>query len=136
MQVGSRPGTLPRMTSRIAVLAIDTCDPEPLAAFWCAVLGWEVTDRDEEGWTIAGDGQAIDLLVVPDTKTVKNRLHLDLRAVGTSAGDELRRLEQLGATRIDVGQPADAAWTVLADPQGNEFCLLGRTVEQAATTPG
>jgi catechol 2,3-dioxygenase-like lactoylglutathione lyase family enzyme len=124
------------MTSRIAVLAIDTPDPEPLAAFWCAVLGWQVVEREEHGWTIAGEGQAIDLLRVPDGKTVKNRLHLDLRADGSSTEAELARLEQLGATRVDVGQPADATWTVLADPQGNEFCLLSRTVQQVATTPG
>ena len=90
---------------------------------------------DEHGIGPADGGPGIDLLPVPEPKTVKNRLHLDLRADGTST-EELARLERLGATRVDVGQAADATWTVLADPEGNEFCLLHRTVQQVATTPG
>ena len=66
----------------------------------------------------------VDFLPVSETKTVKNRLHFDLRADGASTSAELRRLLGLGATRIDVGQPVAATWVVLADPEGNEFCLL------------
>ena len=121
------------MPSRVAVMALDAVDPEAVATFWCQVLGYEVVDRDEGGVSIAGQhGPAIDVLRVGEAKTVKNRLHLDLRADGASTAEELARLEALGARRVDVGQGAEVSWTVLADPEGNEFCLLSRTVEQAA----
>jgi hypothetical protein len=68
---------------------------------------------------------------VPEKKTVKNRLHLDLRADGVDTADELERLLALGARRTDVGQGADATWVVLSDPEGSEFCLLSRTVQEA-----
>ena len=73
----------------------------------------------------------IDVVPVPETKTVKNRLHLDLRADGMPTADELVRLLALGARRVDVGQAPDATWVVLSDPEGNEFCLLSRTVQEA-----
>jgi predicted enzyme related to lactoylglutathione lyase len=129
------------MTSRIAVLAVDAVDPEPVARFWCQVLGWQVVERDDDGVSIApadGTWPTIDVLRVPEPKTVKNRLHLDLRADGSTAEQEVDRLVGLGARRVDVGQGPDVSWVVLADPEGNEFCLLSRTVQQvrAATTPG
>ncbi len=119
------------MTSRFAVLALDALDPEPVAAFWCAVLGWHVVERDETGVGIGGDGPGprIDVLRVPERKTLKNRLHLDLRADGTTTSDELARLLSLGAVRVDVGQGPDVSWVVLADPEGNEFCLLSTAVQ-------
>ncbi|SHF47273.1 hypothetical protein SAMN05443575_0030 [Jatrophihabitans endophyticus] len=123
------------MTSRIAVLAIDAVDPEPVARFWCAVLGWQERDHDEVGIAIGpADATApgIDVLRVPEAKTIKNRLHLDLRADGGTTAEELDRLLGLGARRVDVGQDDDATWVVLADPGGNEFCLLSRTVAEAA----
>jgi hypothetical protein len=73
----------------------------------------------------------IDVVPVPEHKTVKNRLHLDLRADGMPTADELERLLALGARRVDVGQAPDATWVVLSDPEGNEFCLLSRTVQEA-----
>jgi catechol 2,3-dioxygenase-like lactoylglutathione lyase family enzyme len=115
------------MTSRITNICIDTPDPPALAAFWCSVLGWHVVAQPGDGVRIAGaDGMvpAVDFLPVSETKTVKNRLHLDLRADGANTSAELRRLLGLGATRVEVGQPAAATWVVLADPEGNEFCLL------------
>lgn len=130
------------MTSCVAVMAIDAEDPEALAAFWCAVLGYQVIDRDDDGVGIGpkdGGGPGIDVLRVPERKSIKNRLHLDLRADGTSTEAELERLLLLGARRTDVGQADDVSWTVLADPEDNEFCLLSRTVQQmadSATTPG
>ena len=63
---------------------------------------------------------------------LQNRLHIDLRADDVATADELERLLALGARRVDVGQPPGASWTVLADPEGNEFCLLGRTVQETA----
>jgi hypothetical protein len=70
------------------------------------------------------------VVAVPEKKMVKNRLHLDLRADGLTTSDELERLLTLGARRTDVGQGADATWVVLSDPEGNEFCLLSRSVEE------
>ncbi len=122
------------MPSRIAVIAIDAVQPRVVADFWCGVLGWQVVEEDDIVISIAppdGSWPTIDVLAVPERKTVKNRLHLDLRADGTTTADELERLLRLGARRTDVGQGADVTWVVLRDPEGNEFCLLSRSVEQA-----
>jgi hypothetical protein len=123
------------MTSRIAVIAIDAVRPRVVADFWCEVLGWQVVEEAEGGLTIAesaGSWPAIDVFEVPEKKTLKNRLHLDLRADGTTTAEELDRLLGLGARRVDVGQGPDASWVVLSDPEGNEFCLLSRTVDEAS----
>ncbi len=91
-----------------------------------------MVDEDSDGVSIAPRDRSwptIDFLLVPEEKTVKNRLHLDLRADGTSTTEELERLLALGARRADVGQEPDVTWVVLADPEGNEFCLLSRTVQ-------
>lgn len=119
------------MTSRFSVLAIDSVDPARLAEFWCAVLGWGIVEQDEAGISIGPEGgrwPTIDVLHVPEAKHVKNRLHLDLRADGLSTSEELDRLLELGARREDIGQ-GEAPWVVLADPEGNEFCLLPRSVQ-------
>lgn len=121
------------MTSRIAAIAIDAQQPRVVADFWCAVLGWDVIEVDEDGVSIAPPDRTwptIDVLAVPERKAVKNRLHLDLRADGSSTDEELQRLLGLGAQRVDVGQGPDVSWVVLADPEGNEFCLLARSVQQ------
>ena len=121
------------MSSRIAAIAIDAVQPRVVADFWCSVLGWQVVGEDDGVISIApadGSWPSIDVVPVPEHKTVKNRLHLDLRADRTATGDELARLLDLGARRADVGQGADATWVVLADPEGNEFCLLSRTVQE------
>ena len=122
------------MPSRIATIALDAQQPQRLADFWCAVLGWQVLEQDDSGVSIgAADGSwpTMDLLAVTEGKAVKNRLHLDLRADGTSTAEELDRLLALGARRTDVGQPPGVSWVVLSDPEGNEFCLLSRTAQQA-----
>ncbi len=127
------------MTSRLAAVVIDANQPRLIAGFWCAVLGWQVLGEEDGVITIGPAGRSwptIDVAPVPDTKTIKNRLHLDLRADGTSTAAELDRLLGLGARRAGVGQPADASWVVLADPEGNEFCLLSRTVQEAGGPPG
>jgi hypothetical protein len=118
--------------SRIAVLAVDAVNPKVVADFWSEVLGWLIVEESDEGMSIAppdGAWPTMDVLPVPERKTVKNRLHLDLRAQGVSTAVELERLLALGARRVDVGQSPDATWVVLADPEGNEFCLLSRAVE-------
>ncbi|MEH1098667.1 VOC family protein [Micromonospora sp. CPCC 205561] len=121
------------MPSRLSYIAIDAVRPELIVDFWCSVLGWQVVDREGEVITIgAADRSApmIDVVAVPEGKVTKNRLHFDLRADGVSTEEELDRLLTLGARRVDVGQPSDASWVVLADPEGNEFCLLSRPVQE------
>jgi hypothetical protein len=121
-----------RMPSRIAVIAIDAVRPRMIADFWCNALGWHVVDEDDGVISIAppdGAWPTIDVLGVAEGKAVKNRLHLDLRADGVATRDELERLLSLGARRVDVGQGPDVSWVVLGDPEGNEFCLLSRSVQ-------
>ena len=121
------------MPVRISCVCIDAIDPRTVADFWSAVLGWEVVEDGDEIISLAsasGDLPTLDILQVPDAKRVKNRLHLDLRADGTSFEAELTRLESLGARRVDIGQPPDVTWVVLADPEGNEFCLLRQSVQE------
>ncbi len=119
------------MDIRIQCLCIDTADPLRLATFWQEVLGWrleagagnnEVVLEPPKG--SPEDGVAPDLLFlrVPEDKLSKNRLHLDLRPVDQAA--EVARLEGLGARRADVGQGPEVTWVVMADPDGNEFCVL------------
>jgi hypothetical protein len=118
------------MGIRIQCLTIDTADPLRLATFWQAALGWRLDVGNEDEVVLeppegsAEDGVAPDLLFlrVPETKSGKNRLHLDLRPADQAA--EVARLEGLGARRADVGQGPDVSWVVLADPDGNEFCVL------------
>ncbi len=113
------------MTSRFTELAIDCADPHDLARFWCSVLGHEVQEEEAGLVTIGSTGVTPTLTFarVPEGKTAKNRLHLDLTPTDREQGDEVRRLLDLGASRVDVGQ-GDQSWVVLADPEGNEFCVL------------
>jgi hypothetical protein len=118
-------------------LVIDCKDIAAQARWWAEALGWEITyeDADEvdlrppgEPDMVRGLGRVPDLvfLHVPEGKQVKNRLHIDLAPwAADDHAAEVRRLEDLGATRVDVGQGPDAKWVVLADPEGNEFCVLG-----------
>lgn len=126
------------MSSRIAAIAIDAVHPRVVADFWCSVLCWQVLEEDDDVISIGppdGSWPMIDVVPVPEKKTVKNRLHLDLRADGAPTADELERLLDLGARRVDVGQAPGATWVVLSDPEGNEFCLLSRTVQEARPDP-
>ena len=121
------------MPSRIAVVAIDAVQPHLIADFWCSVLGWQVVEEDAEVISIApsdGAWPTSDVLAVPERKTIKNRLHFDLRADGIATSQELERLLSLGARRVDVGQQLDVSWVVLSDPEGNEFCLLSRSIQE------
>ena len=111
-------------------LTIDSEDTDKLADFWCQALGYEVTYRSEEGETVREvtieapdrNGWGILFLEVHDERKVKNRLHLDLRPDDQDA--EVARVEKLGAKRIDIGQGPEVTWVVMADPEGNEFCIL------------
>jgi predicted enzyme related to lactoylglutathione lyase len=118
------------MPLRIQNVTIDAVDPRPVAAFWEQALGWRRTAEDADEIVLeppagsAEDGVVADLLVVavPEGRQGKNRLHLDLRPDDQAA--EVRRLEGLGARRVDIGQGDDVTWVVMADPDGNEFCVL------------
>ena len=113
------------MTLRWQSVVVDCHDMGRVARFWSAALGLPLQGPDSDGlfWLEPGGG-APDLLFlpVPESKTVKNRLHLDLRP--DDQAHEVARLESMGARRVDIGQ-GDVSWIVMADPEGNEFCVLG-----------
>jgi hypothetical protein len=119
------------MACRFSELVVDSRDPEALAAFWAAVLDYRVLGREEDGAVEigpeAGFGGPAPTLVfgpVADPTPGKLRLHIDVNATDREQDEELERLLGLGATHADVGQSGDEGWYVLADPEGNEFCLL------------
>ncbi|MBW3659451.1 MAG: hypothetical protein KY457_12490, partial [Actinobacteria bacterium] len=112
--------------------ALDVTDLERATAFWSRLLGWDVTVHDGGAYTEltdpSGGAYALDLLVTTDARDTKNRVHPDLLPSGEEDDDEARPREveralSLGATRVDIGQ-GDTSWDVLADPEGNEFCIL------------
>jgi len=118
------------MASRIRELCINCADPERMAEFWSAALGYPDIDRDEESVAIMGAQNAPSILFIRTDadaggppKVGNNRLHLDLSPTGCDQSAEVARLEQLGAVRIDIGQ-GTPSWVVMADPEGNEFCVL------------
>ena len=114
------------------MITIDAHEPRTVAEFWASALGWRVVEEEDQIVSIAPSDASwptIDVVQVPEGKAVKNRLHLDLRADGSTAQEEVDRLLSLGARRADVGQGSDVTWTVLADPEGNEFCVLSRSVQ-------
>ena len=127
------------MTSRLTECVVDCADPAALSRFWAAVLGYEVLDEsadlveighggpsDAERVADFRSGPAVPTLVfirVPEPKTVKNRLHLDVSPIDSDQDSEVSRLEALGAKRTDLA-PAGASWVVMTDPEGNEFCVL------------
>ena len=133
------------MVSRLTELSLDCADPERLARFWCAVLGWQVvaTGRDlveispgplDDAARLAAvrAGAVVPTLVLartPEPKSVKNRVHLDVSPVDRTHEQEVARLLELGAAHADVGQSGQESWTVLADPEGNEFCVLRSLAE-------
>lgn len=106
---------------------VDALEPATLAHWWADALGWVVVSPvgDDEPEIRSSPDSLPGLLFVrvPEAKTLKNRLHLDFRPDDQDA--EVERLLALGATRSDVGQTSNVSWVVLADPEGNEFCVLG-----------
>jgi predicted enzyme related to lactoylglutathione lyase len=120
------------MSAVLREIIIDCNDPERVATFWSGVLGWSVNQNAGGFWMSESGAPFPDLLLVfvqvPEAKSGKNRLHLDVSPSGCDRDDEVERLLALGATRVDVGQ-GEQPWVVLADPEGNEFCVLGRRVD-------
>ena len=121
------------MALSLQCITVDAHDPLALAQFWADALGWKIGEgvNDIEVWIERELGDPnktgfpdILFLKVPDSKVVKNRLHLDLRPDDQDA--EVARLEKLGAKKIDIGQSTDpdTTWVVMADIEGNEFCVL------------
>ena len=113
----------------LAAIAVDSQDPATLAPFWAAAIGWDVEWPDELGdITVRNPARPapyLDILGVPEAKTVKNRVHLDVAGwADDDQAAEVARLVALGASPADVGQGPDVRWVVLADPEGNEFCVL------------
>jgi predicted enzyme related to lactoylglutathione lyase len=127
------------MVSVVQNVAIDCANAYELARFWSEVTGCPMhpQDRpgDDETQVLLPEGPLLHFNQVPEPKTVKNRLHLCLRPE-TSREEEIDRLVGLGATFVaDRRNPDGMGWAVLADPEGNEFCVLRSESERAATTP-
>ena len=124
------------MSIRIQCLVIDSHDPKKLARFWAEVLGWRITYDEPDEVVVEPPENSPEADVCPDllfgktddAKPVKNRLHLDLRPTDQEA--EIQRVTSLGALKVDIGQSGDETWTVLADPEGNEFCILRALTEE------
>ena len=115
------------MPLRLHHIVIDTHDLPGLARFWTQALGWRVLSERDQEIVIGTDENApagICFMPVSDEKTVKNRLHLDLTTSAADRDAEIERLLALGAQRVDIGQTGRESWTVLADPEGNEFCVV------------
>jgi hypothetical protein len=130
------------MTSRLTEIIIDSRDPLTLAKWWAPVLDYQVADHTKEGWVgitawaneaerpsedayrAAAQVPMISFVSVPEAKTIKNRIHLDIWSMERTQDEEVAWLEERGARRVDIGQ-GDVSWVVMADPEGNEFCVLG-----------
>ncbi len=119
------------MATRLVQIAMNAQDDSALGRFWAEVLGWTisseepgVTNLEPEGFTYPDPvAVCLDIIAVPEPKTVKNRVHIDLATTSAAhQADLVARLQALGATPADVGQ-GSVPWTVLADPEGNEFCV-------------
>ena len=129
------------MTAQIRTLTVDCSDWRPLVAFWAQAAGLsEDPDNsnepdDPEGLLVSATGLALLFIPVPEPKSVKNRLHLDLVPVGASRDQEVQRLLALGASMVaDHRREDGSGWVTLADPEGNEFCVERSEAERAVAT--
>ena len=128
------------MTARVRNITFDCADPYTLAGFWNQVTGYREDPEDpnrpehQEAALVRPDGQANLLFIrVPEPKTVKNRVHLDLMPTDRTRDEEVARLLALGATLVaDHRRPDGTGWAVLADPEGNELCVERSAAERAA----
>ncbi len=120
-------GQTGQMTLRVHHIVVDAHDLSGLAGFWAQVLGWRVLSERAREVVIGPDETApvgICFMPVTDQKSVKNRLHLDLTTGADDRDAEIARIMALGARTVDIGQTGAESWTVLADPEGNEFCVV------------
>ncbi len=120
------------MATRLVQIHMNARDDSALGRFWAEVLGWSVSSEEPGVTNLEPEGSVypdpvavcLDVVAVPEPKTVKNRVRIDLATTSVAHQAELvARFKALGATPVDVGQ-GDVPWTVLADPEGNEFCVL------------
>ena len=108
-------------------IVVDAHDLPGLARFWAQVLDWKILSERDREIIVGPDLDApvgICFMPVSEVKTVKNRLHFDLNPHPDDREAEIERILALGARRVDIGQTGDESWTVLADPEGNEFCVV------------
>ncbi|MEU7530383.1 VOC family protein [Saccharothrix sp. NPDC042600] len=124
------------MACRIGELVLGCRDPESLARFWCEVLDYVVLGREDDGSVEIGPragfgGPQPTLVLTPEARPAKarSRLHIDVNPTDRDQDAELERLLALGARPADVGQTGQEPWHVLADPEGNEFCLLRKRID-------
>ncbi len=114
------------MASTVDTLTFDCADARRMADFWSAALGYRLEEDDEDGTVISdpsGRGWSLYFQIVPERKSVKNRLHLDLRPPDSMAA-EVERVKALGASEFRFVEEGGSFWTVMLDPEGNEFCVL------------
>jgi predicted enzyme related to lactoylglutathione lyase len=115
------------MPVRLHHIVIDAHDLPMLARFWAEALSWQILSEREREIVVGADEDApvgICFMPVSDPKTVKNRVHLDITTSASDRDAEIERLLGLGAHRVDIGQTGAESWIVLADPEGNEFCVV------------
>ena len=126
------------MSSALHSITVDCSDAYRLGRFWSEVTGWPMGEEDVPGAPEAvvippagTGGPRLLFIAVPEGKTVKNRLHLDLQPADRGREEEVRRLLELGATLVeDRRRPDGTGWAVLADPEGNEFCVERSAAER------
>jgi hypothetical protein len=126
--VGKDPASAFAGIGPVAAVVFDCTDPEAIAPFWSAATGWPALGQDDQGvWLRDTDsrGPYIDLHRVTEPKTTKLRVHLDVAPFADDDhATEVDRLRALGAEPVDIGQGHDVTWEVMADPEGNELCVL------------
>lgn len=130
------------MTSRISHTSFDALDAYAQSVFWSQVLDFieDPDDPNEPGHeecliTSRDRSQLLLFITVPDGKTVKNRVHLDLRPADRTREQETERVLTLGASQLaDHRRPDGSGWITLADPEGNEFCILSRDPARSGAT--
>jgi hypothetical protein len=122
------PREIYRDTGPVAAIVMDCAGPAALSRFWTGASGWEVACSRDSNVGLrspGGAGPFLEVLRVPDRRSVKNRIHPDVAPyLGDDPAAEVARLRRNGATPAGVGQGENVTWTVLADPEGNEFCVL------------
>ncbi|MFJ8665896.1 VOC family protein [Streptomyces sp. NPDC093600] len=123
------------MASLVRHVTIDSSDAYALATFWAAALDSRLSDDDRPGdeeALVQAPGAALLFVTVPEKKSVKNRVHLDLQPQDRTRDEEVERLLRLGATLVDDRRNTDGTgWATLADPEGNEFCVERSAGERA-----
>lgn len=127
------------MTSLVRHLTFDCSDAYRQATFWAEVLDGKVSDEDVPGdpeALVIAEGISLLFVTVPEGKTIKNRLHVDLQPQDRSRDEEVERVVALGAKVVeDHRKPGGLGWVTLSDLEGNEFCVERSAAERAATEP-